>query len=37
MARRYDCATGSGRADVLREATLAVRRGELVVLPTDTV
>ncbi|MFE4823235.1 L-threonylcarbamoyladenylate synthase [Streptomyces sp. NPDC056704] len=37
MARRYDCATVSGRADVLREATLAVRRGELVVLPTDTV
>ncbi|MET7899459.1 L-threonylcarbamoyladenylate synthase [Streptomyces mirabilis] len=37
MARRYDCATGSGRADVLREATSAVRRGELVVLPTDTV
>ncbi|MET7783496.1 L-threonylcarbamoyladenylate synthase [Streptomyces sp. NPDC005388] len=37
MARRYDCATGSGRADVLREATSAVSRGELVVLPTDTV
>ncbi|MFF3579314.1 L-threonylcarbamoyladenylate synthase [Streptomyces mirabilis] len=37
MARRYDCATVSGRADVLREATLAVRQGELVVLPTDTV
>ncbi|MET7980605.1 L-threonylcarbamoyladenylate synthase [Streptomyces mirabilis] len=37
MARRYDCATVSGRADVLREATSAVRRGELVVLPTDTV
>ncbi|MFG2369661.1 L-threonylcarbamoyladenylate synthase [Streptomyces mirabilis] len=37
MARRYDCATVSGRADVLREATFAVRRGELVVLPTDTV
>ncbi|MEU1031621.1 L-threonylcarbamoyladenylate synthase [Streptomyces mirabilis] len=37
MARRYDCATVSGRADVLREAALAVRRGELVVLPTDTV
>lgn len=37
MARRYDCSTVSGRADGLREAAVAVRRGELVVLPTDTV
>ncbi|MFF0060467.1 L-threonylcarbamoyladenylate synthase [Streptomyces sp. NPDC005279] len=37
MARRYDCSTGFGRAAGLREAVLAVRRGELVVLPTDTV
>lgn len=36
-ARRYDCCTVSGRADGLRAATLAVRRGELVVLPRDTV
>lgn len=37
MALRYECATASGRADGLRVAALAVRRGELVVLPTDTV
>lgn len=37
MALRYECSTASGRADGLREAALAVRRGELVVLPTDTV
>ncbi|UQA94139.1 L-threonylcarbamoyladenylate synthase [Streptomyces halobius] len=37
MAHRYDCSTVFGRADGLREAALAVRRGELVVLPTDTV
>ncbi|MGW0692406.1 L-threonylcarbamoyladenylate synthase [Streptomyces sp. NPDC002738] len=37
MARRYDCSTVSGRSAGLREAASAVRRGELVVLPTDTV
>ncbi|MFG2715376.1 L-threonylcarbamoyladenylate synthase [Streptomyces goshikiensis] len=37
MAVRYDCSTASGRGDGLRAAALAVRRGELVVLPTDTV
>jgi L-threonylcarbamoyladenylate synthase len=37
MARRYDCSDASDRATGLREATSAVRRGELVVLPTDTV
>ncbi|WP_374771736.1 L-threonylcarbamoyladenylate synthase [Streptomyces sp. NBC_01310] len=37
MALRYDCSTASARGDGLRAAALAVRRGELVVLPTDTV
>lgn len=37
MALRYDCSTASGQTDGLRVAALAVRRGELVVLPTDTV
>ncbi|MET8558536.1 L-threonylcarbamoyladenylate synthase [Streptomyces sp. NPDC004959] len=37
MARRYDCDDATDRATGLREATAAVRRGELVVLPTDTV
>src|SRR2546425_9627937 len=37
MARRYDCSDASDRAAGLREAASAVRRGELVVLPTDTV
>ncbi|MDI5962676.1 L-threonylcarbamoyladenylate synthase [Streptomyces sp. SL13] len=37
MARRYDCSDAADRATGLREATSAVRRGELVVLPTDTV
>lgn len=36
MSRRYDC-RGAERADGLREAAAALRRGELVVLPTDTV
>lgn len=34
---RFDCSDAAGRADGIREATNAVRRGELVVLPTDTV
>lgn len=37
MARRYDCGDATDRATGLREAASAVRRGELVVLPTDTV
>lgn len=37
MARRYDCSDATDRAAGLREATSAVKRGELVVLPTDTV
>ena len=37
MSRRYDCADPDERATGLREAAYAVRRGELIVLPTDTV
>jgi L-threonylcarbamoyladenylate synthase len=37
MARRYDCTDTTDRKTGLREAASAVRRGELVVLPTDTV
>ncbi|MEU6079597.1 L-threonylcarbamoyladenylate synthase [Streptomyces sp. NPDC047108] len=37
MARRYDCTDATDRIAGLREAASAVRRGELVVLPTDTV
>ncbi|GGO49557.1 threonylcarbamoyl-AMP synthase [Streptomyces daqingensis] len=37
MARRYDCTDSTDRKTGLREAASAVRRGELVVLPTDTV
>ncbi|MGW8380213.1 L-threonylcarbamoyladenylate synthase [Streptomyces sp. ODS28] len=37
MARRYDCTDATDRKTGLREAASAVRRGELVVLPTDTV
>jgi L-threonylcarbamoyladenylate synthase len=37
MSRRYDCADASERVTGLAEATAAARRGELVVLPTDTV
>ncbi|MGW6979269.1 L-threonylcarbamoyladenylate synthase [Streptomyces sp. NPDC054932] len=37
MAVRFDCSTESGRIDGLRTAALAVRSGDLVVLPTDTV
>ncbi|MET8625005.1 L-threonylcarbamoyladenylate synthase [Kitasatospora sp. NPDC004669] len=36
MSRRYDCADAGDRATGLREAASAIRRGELVVLPTDT-
>lgn len=37
MVRRYDCANAEQRAEGVTEAAAAVRRGELVVLPTDTV
>ncbi|MEW9532801.1 L-threonylcarbamoyladenylate synthase [Microbispora sp. NPDC049125] len=37
MSRRYDCADPTERAAGLADATSVVRRGELVVLPTDTV
>ncbi|MFE2292811.1 L-threonylcarbamoyladenylate synthase [Streptomyces sp. NPDC059452] len=37
MARRYDCNDATDRISGLREAASAIRRGELVVLPTDTV
>jgi L-threonylcarbamoyladenylate synthase len=37
MSRRFECADSFERARGLREAVAAVRRGELVVLPTDTV
>ncbi|MGV9265701.1 L-threonylcarbamoyladenylate synthase [Kitasatospora sp. NPDC003701] len=36
MSRRYDCADAGDRATGLREAASAIRRGEIVVLPTDT-
>lgn len=37
VGRRFDCADPDQRAEGLTEAAAAVRRGELVVLPTDTV
>ncbi|HEX4812878.1 MAG TPA: L-threonylcarbamoyladenylate synthase [Nonomuraea sp.] len=37
MARRFDCSDPDQRAVALMEAAAAVRRGDLVVLPTDTV
>ena len=37
MSRRYDCTDADERATGIREAAYAVRRGELIVLPTDTV
>ena len=37
MSRRYDCADAAERAAGLAEAAAAVGRGELIVLPTDTV
>lgn len=37
MSRRYDCSLPAERELGLAEATAAIRRGELVVLPTDTV
>ncbi|MGH3344699.1 MAG: L-threonylcarbamoyladenylate synthase [Carbonactinosporaceae bacterium] len=37
MSRRFDCSDATERARGLSEAAAAIRRGELVVLPTDTV
>ena len=37
MTRRYDCSRPDERAEGLLRAAEAARRGELVVLPTDTV
>ncbi|MBB6120454.1 L-threonylcarbamoyladenylate synthase [Nocardiopsis algeriensis] len=37
MSRIYDCADEAARKDGIADAASAVRRGELVVLPTDTV
>ncbi|MEU6410687.1 L-threonylcarbamoyladenylate synthase [Microbispora sp. NPDC046933] len=37
MSRRYDCADQTERTAGLTDAASAVRRGDLVVLPTDTV
>jgi L-threonylcarbamoyladenylate synthase len=36
MSRRFDCGDAEDRARGLSEAASAVRRGELVVMPTDT-
>ena len=37
MSERYDCTDPSGRAEGMAAAGAAVRRGQIVVLPTDTV
>ncbi len=37
VSRRYDCAEPMERTRGIAEAVSAVRRGELIVLPTDTV
>ncbi|MFC3995079.1 L-threonylcarbamoyladenylate synthase [Nocardiopsis sediminis] len=37
MSRSYDCADDKARAEGIADAASTVRRGELVVLPTDTV
>ena len=37
MSERYDCTDPEGRAEGIPAAASAVRRGEIVVLPTDTV
>ncbi|MBW8483916.1 L-threonylcarbamoyladenylate synthase [Actinomadura parmotrematis] len=37
MSRRYDCSDPMERSRGIAEAASAVRRGELIVLPTDTV
>jgi L-threonylcarbamoyladenylate synthase len=37
VSERYDCTDPAGRAEGIPAAAAAVRRGEIVVLPTDTV
>jgi L-threonylcarbamoyladenylate synthase len=37
MSTRYDCADPAARAEGIKEAALALRSGQLAVLPTDTV
>ncbi|GAA3698880.1 L-threonylcarbamoyladenylate synthase [Terrabacter ginsenosidimutans] len=37
MSERYDCTDPEGRAEGIPAAASAIRRGEIVVLPTDTV
>jgi tRNA threonylcarbamoyl adenosine modification protein (Sua5/YciO/YrdC/YwlC family) len=37
VSRRYDCSDPQQRAKAITDAAASVRRGELVVLPTDTV
>src|ERR1017187_9360415 len=37
MSARFDCLDAAGRALGIEEAAAALRKGELVVLPTDTV
>ena len=37
MSARYDCRDAAQRAAGIAEATAALRKGELAVLPTDTV
>jgi len=37
MSSRYDCTDAAQRAEGISEATAALRKGELTVLPTDTV
>lgn len=37
LSRSFNCAEPETRASGLRDATASIRRGELVVLPTDTV
>ncbi len=37
MSRRYDCSEPMERTRGIAEAVSAARRGELIVLPTDTV
>jgi L-threonylcarbamoyladenylate synthase len=37
VSREYDCTTDEGAAQGIADAASALRRGELVVLPTDTV
>jgi tRNA threonylcarbamoyl adenosine modification protein (Sua5/YciO/YrdC/YwlC family) len=37
VSERYDCTDPSGRAEGVPAASAAIRRGEVIVLPTDTV